>query len=270
MEIVLLRVADAIDRTGPVIRDQQRSIGRLQNIVRPAEIVPLAGDPAGRENLLLGMLAVRIDDHTLDAAALIGVPLPRPVFGDEDIVLVLCRELIAGVELHAKRSHVGAQIDHRRRELTAFVAHREFRVGNIALMAMRIAGILPQPADVIELVTWCVVAQPVACILGEPVVAGTWIDIAADAVPHTKSRDLRQICLEIDMSDLGHAGRWNANVEWQSKQNVHPSVLVRDQVFPSMRDVGRHVVLNHDRLRHLVEIDLGITVTKQLVDGDDV
>ncbi len=65
-------------------------------------------EPAGRKDLRLGVLAVGIDDHALDPRALILVPVPGAVLGDQDVVLVLSGELIAGIELHAERRHVRA------------------------------------------------------------------------------------------------------------------------------------------------------------------
>lgn len=58
--------------------------------------------------------------------------IPGAMLGDQNVVLVLGGELVAGIELHAERSDVGAEIQHGRRELGAFVAHRELVVGQIA------------------------------------------------------------------------------------------------------------------------------------------
>src|SRR6266567_48891 len=100
---LLLAVADAIDRTGPVVGHQQRAVLVQDDIGGTAEIALVAFEPAGGEDFLLGVLAVGVDDHALDPGALVLVPVPGAVFGDEDVVLVLRRKLIAGVELHAER-----------------------------------------------------------------------------------------------------------------------------------------------------------------------
>src|ERR1700722_18408172 len=96
---ILLLVADAIDRTCPVVGDEDRAVLVEDDVVRPAEIAPVAFDPAGSEGFLLGILAVGTDDHAHDTATLIFMPVPRAVFGDQDAVLVIGRELVAGVEL---------------------------------------------------------------------------------------------------------------------------------------------------------------------------
>ena len=79
-----------------------------------------------------------------DARALIFVPIPRAMLGDQDRVLVFRRKLIAGVELHAERGHVRTEVENRRRELRALMSHREFVIRRVALMAMRIAEMLAQ------------------------------------------------------------------------------------------------------------------------------
>src|SRR5450755_3394578 len=99
----LLLVADAIDRTGPVVGDEDGAILVLDDIGRAAEIALVAFDPAGREHVLLGVLAVRTDGDADDPTALVFMPVPRAVLGDQDAVLVLGRKLASGVELHAER-----------------------------------------------------------------------------------------------------------------------------------------------------------------------
>src|SRR5260370_5650807 len=122
---LLLAVADAIDRTGPVVGDEDGTILVLDDIGRAAEITLVAFDPAGREHVLLGALAVRTDGHAHDTTALIFMPVPRAVFGDQDRVLVLGGKLASGIELHAERSHMRAELEHGRGEFRTLVTHRE-------------------------------------------------------------------------------------------------------------------------------------------------
>src|ERR1700688_4932159 len=91
-------VADAIDRAGPVVGNEDRTVLGLDDIGRPAEIALVAFEPAGCEHILLGVLAVGTDGDTHDPRALILMPVPRAVFGDQDRVLVLGGELAAGIE----------------------------------------------------------------------------------------------------------------------------------------------------------------------------
>src|SRR5450631_268579 len=81
-QLLLLAVADAIDRTGPVVGDEDGAILVLDDIGRAAEIALVAFDPAGREHVLLGVLAVRTDGDADDPTALVFMPVPRAVLGD--------------------------------------------------------------------------------------------------------------------------------------------------------------------------------------------
>ena len=119
--------------------------------------------------------------------------IPGAVLGEDDVVLIVGRELVAGIELHAQRSDMRAELERRRRKLGALVSHGEFRVRNVALVAIRIAEVLADLGDVIELVARHVVAQPIARVLAEPVFPGARIDVAADAVAHAKRDDFRQV-----------------------------------------------------------------------------
>src|SRR6201988_2251808 len=187
--LALLAVADAIDRTGPVVGNEDRSVLGDHDIRRAAEITLITLDPAFRKDLLLSVLAVRPDDHALDTRALILGPVPGAVLSDQDVVLVLGRELVASIELHAERRDMGAELGGRGRELLALVPHREFRIGHVTLMAVGIAEMLADLRDHVELVARHVVADPVAGVFGEPVAAGARIDVAADAVADAKRPD---------------------------------------------------------------------------------
>src|SRR3979409_1086224 len=85
----LLLVADAIDRTGPVIGHEYRTVLGQNDIVRPAEIALVTFEPAGCEHILLGVFAVRTGGHAHDARTLIFMPVPRTVLCDQNAVLVL-------------------------------------------------------------------------------------------------------------------------------------------------------------------------------------
>src|SRR4051812_41140193 len=92
---LLLLVADLIDGAGPVIRHEDGAILRDDDVVRSAVKVLRTFQPAGGELLLFGVLAVGIGDDAHDARALVIVPVPRAVLGDENVVLILSGELIA-------------------------------------------------------------------------------------------------------------------------------------------------------------------------------
>src|SRR3954467_5788836 len=86
---LLLAVADAIDRAGPVVGNEDRAILGEDDVVGTAEIALVTLDPSGGEPLLLGILAVGPDDHACDVATLVFVTIPGAMLGDQDVVLVL-------------------------------------------------------------------------------------------------------------------------------------------------------------------------------------
>src|SRR6267378_2582415 len=267
---VLLLVADAIDRTGPVVSDQDRTVLVLDDVGRAAEITLVAFEPAGREHVLLGILAVGPDGDPHDPGALIFMPVPRAVFGDQDAVLVLGGKLAAGVELHAERSHVGAELQHRRGELRTFVTHRELWIRQVALMAVRIAEVLAELRDHVELVARYIVAHPVTGVFGEPVLAAARIDIAADAVANAERHDFGITGFRIDAANLREAGRRDPDVEGRAERQVEPAILIDGDILPAMRGIGGHVVIHDLAVAELVEIGFGVVVFDQLVDRDDV
>src|SRR5215207_3941038 len=105
----LLLVADAIDRTGPVVGHQDRTILGEDDVVRTAEITGVALEPAGGKDFRLGVLAVGIDDHAFDAGALVLGAVPRAMLGDQDVVLVFGWELIAGIELYFYKNNASTE-----------------------------------------------------------------------------------------------------------------------------------------------------------------
>src|SRR4029453_10521569 len=113
----------------------------------------LSLDEAGEERLdgIHGPVRVELR-HDDVAAGLLGA-VPGPVPGDEDGVLVLGREHIAGVEAHAERRGVRTEEGCRRLELAAAMAPAELRVAEVALVAERIAEVLlAGRRDAVELV----------------------------------------------------------------------------------------------------------------------
>src|SRR5260370_5114090 len=233
-QALLLAVADAIDRAGPVVGDEYRTVLGQDDIGRPAEIALVAFEPAGSEHIVFGVLAVRTDGHAHDARTLIFMPVPRAVLGDQNAVLVLGGKLIAGVELHAERSHMRAEIEHRRCEFRTFVTHRELRIRQVALVAIGIAEVLAELRDHVELVARQVVADPVAGVFGEPVFAGARIDIAADAGTDAERDQFVVAGLGIDASGLRHAGLRDPDVEGRPEWYVERAILVGGEVFPAV------------------------------------
>src|SRR3954452_3598385 len=79
---LLLAVADAVDRAGPIVGDEDRAVLGEDDVIGAAEIALVTLDPAGGEHLLLGILAIGPDDHAHDATALVLVAIPGAVLRD--------------------------------------------------------------------------------------------------------------------------------------------------------------------------------------------
>src|ERR1700755_3515855 len=97
-----LLIADAIDRAGPVVGDEDRTVLVQDDVGRTAEITLVAFEPAGGEHGFLGALAVGTGGGPHDPRALVLMTIPGAMFGDQDRVLVLGGKLVAGIELHAE------------------------------------------------------------------------------------------------------------------------------------------------------------------------
>src|SRR6202041_819187 len=94
-------------------------------------------DPAPGERLLRDILAVDIGLDADDPGAGMHELVPAAMLRQEYVVAVFSREVVASVELHAERRHVRPDIQRRRRELAALVAHGVFRIRNVTLVAVR-------------------------------------------------------------------------------------------------------------------------------------
>ena len=192
------------------------------------------------------------------------------MLGDEDAVLVLRRELVAGIELHAEAGDVRALLVHRRRELRALALGAVLGIGQVALVAVRIAEMLTDLAHAVELVVRQIVVDPVAPVVGEPELAAPRVDCAADAVAHAQRHQLGLAGLRVHAAILAGAGRRQADVTRHADRDVEPALAVGHQVLPAVRHVGREVVVHDLAFRRLLEVGLGIVVAVELVDIDDV
>src|SRR5204863_9289551 len=89
----------------------------------------------------------------------------------------------SGIEAHAERSDVRAELLRGRLEFRAIAAAAEFRVGQVALVAVRKAEMHPGARRVVQFVRRQVVAQPVAAVVGEPEFARARMPVEADGIP---------------------------------------------------------------------------------------
>src|SRR5262249_17655628 len=142
---------NSIDGAIVVVGDQHRAVLHRQHVHGPTDVVVVL-DEAGDERLHRpeGAVAVQLDaDHV---AADLYASVPGAVAGKEDGVTVFAAEPVNRVELQTERGTVGPEQRDRLGELAALASPAEFRIGEVALVAVGIAEVvLAGLGDTIEL-----------------------------------------------------------------------------------------------------------------------
>ena len=193
------------------------------------------------------------------------------MLGDEDIVFILGRELLAGVKTHAQRRYVRTDLHDRLVEFVAGTATAEIRIEQVALVAERIAIVGALLRQAVQRVVRQFVIDPVAAIVGEPQFLGHGVKIHADAVAHAMRYRLQDIGLHVQPHDGGVGHRWRRDVGWRADLEVQV-IAVRAQAheFPAVRFILGQGVEHHHRCRRIVEIGFDIVVAADLRQFGDI
>lgn len=162
-------VSDPIDRSRPVVEDEEGAVGHHQNVHGPTPGDPSLEPPLG-EDLEVGGPSV-LEPHKGHPVADGVGPVSGAVLGDEDPALVFRREGGARVEPHPESSDVGSQVHLRGRELAASPRPAEDGIWDSG-MAEGEAEVLAGDGGPVQLVWGLVVSEPVAAVVGKPEVAG--------------------------------------------------------------------------------------------------
>src|SRR5687768_18511963 len=121
-------VADPIDRAVVVIRHEHRAVLQDKHVDRTRYVVVVLEETRHeRRDGLHGAVLVQLYDYDV-AASLLG-PVPRAAARNEDLVAILRREQLAGVEPHAERGRMRSHLDDRLHELVARPTPAEFQIG---------------------------------------------------------------------------------------------------------------------------------------------
>src|SRR6185295_3542189 len=129
-------VADPVDQPGRIVRYRQGAVAEDLQVHGPSPgRFPL--QPALRKCLMASDTTGRIQTNERNPVTGFPGPVPGTMLGNEDLVAVFGREHAAGVEAHAERGDVRAKFLRGRLELRAIAVAAEFRVGQIALVAVR-------------------------------------------------------------------------------------------------------------------------------------
>ena len=187
--------------------------------------------------------------------------------GDEDVVAVLGREHRAGVEAHAVRRDVRAELDGRRVELAARAALAVLGVGQVALVAERVAEVHALLRRAVQRVVGQVVADPVAGVVGEPEVLGARVPVEADRVAHAARVDLHHAGLGIDAVDRRLRVGRHDDVARRADVEVELAVGAGREELPEVAGLlrGIEVVDHHLRLGRVGEPVLDALVGRDAV-----
>src|SRR5262252_2269187 len=98
---------------------------------------------------------------------------------DEDRIAIRGREHAAGIEAHAERAGMRADQRDRRLEFAALSSPTELVVWHVALVAKRVAEMLPGLGHPVELVVGDVLGQPITPVVGEIKLLGRGMEIEA-------------------------------------------------------------------------------------------
>src|SRR5207249_8266233 len=157
---------------------------------------------------------------------------------DEDRSLIFRWEHLARVEAHPERCGVRAQERGGLDEVVAGLAPSELGIGEIALMAVRVAEVLlARLREAVQLVLGKVLREPVALIVGEPELARLRMEVETDGVAHAAGDDLHTAAVEVHAADVrvlvrvgitDIAGRADRHVELAVGSDLDELPAVRD------------------------------------------
>src|SRR5690554_4578672 len=109
-------IGDAVDHAGVVVGDQERAVGQLGEVDRPAPGATAGPEPAVDEHLLTGWSALGVEAHAHDAVTDRLAAIPGAVLRDESVVAVFARKHASAVEADPERRGVGIEPEHRVRD----------------------------------------------------------------------------------------------------------------------------------------------------------
>ncbi len=154
---------------------------------------------------------------------------------------------------------MGAQLCHRRLELGAGALLAEFRVGNTASVAVRIAEVLAGPGHPVELVVGHIVPQHVAPVVGEPELAGGRVPVEAHRIAHPLGHDLQVGAVGLHLHDVGVAvfvGR--ADIAGGADRHIQIAIRAKGDKLPSVMRFGGEAIAYHNGLGRVVQAGIDV------------
>ncbi|MCY1408830.1 hypothetical protein D9M71_241600 [compost metagenome] len=192
------------------------------------------------------------------------------MLGDEQVVAVFGRELLAGVEAHAEGGDMRAELGHRRREGGAGF-RGEFRVGDVPGMAVRIAEVLAVARYPVQLVVGQVVAEHVAAVVGEPEFLRLRMPGKTDRVAHPVGHHLAAAAIDVHALQIGVARAFGtADVARRADRHIELAVRAEGDELPAVVGFAREFGRQRFGLRRLIQMRLDVAQDDNPADRRDV
>ena len=128
-----------------------------------------------------------------------------------------------------------AELDGRGCEFRAFALRAELGVGQVALVAIRIAEVHARCGRVVQFIAWHIVAQHVAAIVGEPQFPGFRMPVETDRISHAAGINLDSAAVRPHAGDVGvTAGIGIADIARCTDRYIQHAVGTECDKFPAV------------------------------------
>src|SRR6185312_3167712 len=184
------------------------------------------------------------------------------MFGDDDVVLPVRREHPTGVEAQAERGDVRPYLEVGWNVIGAVRVLTIDGVPRVALVAERVAEILPSRGRVIELVGGRILPEPVAAVIAEPELPGHRTERHADAVAHALSVDFEQMLLMLNPQDGCLDIGWHREIGGRALVEIKPAVRPHHQELPVVPILMRQPLHGDLWRRRIVQVVLDMVVAE--------
>ena len=166
------------------------------------------------------------------------------MLGDEGVGAVFRRKLLAAVEMHPERRHVGAETHHRLlvgRRCLAFEIRRA--VGAAAVIGK--TEVKAGAGRVVELVGGRIVAHAIGAVVGEIELAGRRVKIHAHRIAHAAGKHPGGAAAGVEAQDGTLQAAHAADVAGRADGDEYPTVRAEGDVAPAVGGlVGKAVEQN--------------------------
>src|ERR1700674_4578747 len=140
-------IGNSIDHARLIVRHENRPVRHNQHVHGAPPILFTLQPTFGKNLLPLDFIVFDYDAH--QAIADFARTIPRAMFRYDNVIPILCREHVAGIETDAQRGHMGTQLRGGARELPRTMPGSIFRIREVALVAIRIPEMHTRPGCVI-------------------------------------------------------------------------------------------------------------------------